>query len=59
MGAQGGDLELALRNGLRKDGKGMLINLSRSLSRTEDPAIAAAEFCKKVRDLQQKMIKEV
>ena len=56
VGAQGGDLETALRKGLRKDGKGMLINLSRSLSREEDPAQAAVFFCAKVKEHQRKLI---
>jgi orotidine 5'-phosphate decarboxylase subfamily 2 len=44
VGAQGGDLETALRSGLRKDGKGMLINVSRSIARAENPGLAAAEL---------------
>ena len=44
VGAQGGELELALRMGLRSDGKGMLINVSRGISRAESPARAAAEL---------------
>jgi orotidine 5'-phosphate decarboxylase subfamily 2 len=44
VGAQGGDLETALRSGLREDGKGMLINVSRGISRAENPAKAAAEM---------------
>jgi len=44
VGAQGGDLETALRSGLRGDGKGMLINVSRGISRAENPAKAAAEL---------------
>jgi uridine monophosphate synthetase len=45
VGAQGGELELALKSGLRKDGKGMLIPISRGISRaTEGPARAAAEI---------------
>ena len=45
IGAQGGELELALRSGLRKDGKGMLINVSRSVARAaEGPRVAAAEL---------------
>ena len=44
IGAQGGELELALRSGLRKDGKGMLINLSRSIARADKPGAAAAEL---------------
>ena len=44
IGAQGGELESALRAGLRKDGKGMLIPISRGISRAEDPGKAAAEL---------------
>jgi orotidine 5'-phosphate decarboxylase subfamily 2 len=44
IGAQGGELELALKAGLRKDGKGMLINVSRSIARVEKPGLAAAEL---------------
>lgn len=44
VGAQGGELESALRTGLRKDGKGMLINVSRSVARAEKPGLAAAEL---------------
>jgi len=44
VGAQGADLETALRLGLRKDGKGMLVTVSRSLSRAEDVARAAEEM---------------
>lgn len=44
VGAQGGDLEAALRAGLRRDGKGMLINVSRGISRAKDPAAAAKDL---------------
>ncbi|HEY5269190.1 MAG TPA: orotidine-5'-phosphate decarboxylase [Anaerolineales bacterium] len=44
VGTQGGDLETALKSGLRADGKGMLINVSRGISRAENPAKAAAEM---------------
>ena len=44
VGAQGADMETALKAGLRKDGKGMLINVSRSIARAEDPGLAAAEL---------------
>ena len=37
VGAQGGELESALKAGLRKDGKGMLIPVSRGISRAEKP----------------------
>ena len=44
VGAQGGELESALKAGLRKDGKGMLLPVSRAIARTEKPGLAAAEF---------------
>lgn len=44
VGAQGGDLEAALAAGLRSDGRGMLINVSRTIARAEDPGRAAAEL---------------
>jgi uridine monophosphate synthetase len=44
VGAQGGELETALKAGLRKDGKGMLIPISRGISRAEKPGLAAAEI---------------
>ena len=44
VGAQGGDLKTALESGLRTDGIGMLINVSRSIGRAEIPGLAAAEL---------------
>jgi uridine monophosphate synthetase len=44
IGAQGGELESALKAGLRKDGKGILIPISRGISRAENPGRAAAEL---------------
>jgi uridine monophosphate synthetase len=44
VGAQGGELEAALQAGLRKDGKGMLIPISRGISRAEKPGLAAVEI---------------
>lgn len=44
VGAQGGELELALKSGLRADGKGMLIPISRGISQAENPKLAAAEI---------------
>ncbi len=49
VGAQGGDLDAALRAGLRRDGLGMLIPVSRALSRAENPRNAA-------RDLRDEMV---
>lgn len=44
VGAQGGDLATALKAGLRLDGKGMLINVSRSIAKAESPKRAAGEL---------------
>lgn len=44
VGAQGGELESALKAGLRQDGKGMLLPVSRSIARAEKPGLAAAEL---------------
>ena len=37
VGAQGGDLEAALRAGLRSDGYGLLVPVSRGIARASDP----------------------
>jgi uridine monophosphate synthetase len=44
VGAQGADLRLALQAGLRADGLGMLIPVSRLLSRAADPRRAARDL---------------
>ena len=44
VGAQGGDLETALRAGLRADGKGLLVNISRAISRSENPRLEATRL---------------
>jgi uridine monophosphate synthetase len=44
IGAQGGDLAQALNAGLRADGYGMLINVSRSIARAEKPGLAARDL---------------
>jgi len=58
VGAQGGDLETALRTGLRADGKGMLINVSRGISQSEDPPRVAAELRDEMVNIQYQMSKE-
>ena len=44
VGAQGGELEITLKAGLRSDGKGLLIPISRAISRAANPGLAAAEI---------------
>jgi len=53
VGAQGGDLEIALQNGLCTDGNGVLINVSRSISRAPTPAQAARSFAEQIRSVRQ------
>ncbi len=53
VGAQGGDLEVALKSGLRKDGKGMLIPVSRGISRAANPSQAAAALRDEILNLQR------
>lgn len=58
VGTQGGDLQAALKAGLRADRKGMLINISRGISRAEDPAKAAAEMRDEIINIQYQMRRE-
>ncbi len=44
VGAQGGELEITLKAGLRADGKGILLPISRAISRADNPGKAAAEI---------------
>jgi len=48
VGAQGAGLEDALQAGLRPDGFGMIIPISRAISRSDDPRHAAEEFIKRI-----------
>jgi uridine monophosphate synthetase len=45
VGAQGGDLPAALRAGLRSDGTGLLVPISRALSQSDDPRHTALDLC--------------
>ena len=56
VGAQGGELESALKAGLRKDGKGMLIPVSRGIARAEKPGLAAAELRDSMLELRSSII---
>jgi uridine monophosphate synthetase len=52
VGTQGGELRAALAAGLRTDGLGLLIPVSRSLSRAEDPRKAAEDLVAQIRAVQ-------
>ena len=58
IGAQGGELEVALKSGLRKDGKGMLINVSRSIARAAKPGVAAAELRDEILNIKRELNRE-
>jgi uridine monophosphate synthetase len=49
VGAQGGELDAALRAGMRADGLGLLVPVSRAISRASDPRQAAVELVEKMR----------
>ena len=55
VGAQGGELEAAMKAGLRKDGKGMLIPISRGISRAENPKLAAAEIRDQILEIREEL----
>lgn len=55
IGAQGGDLKTALLAGLRQDGMGLLIPVSRMLSRAGSPRQAAKEFCQAIHDYRDEI----
>lgn len=44
VGAQGGDLDASVRNGLRADGLGIVVSASRSIARAADPRAEAARL---------------
>ncbi|NMB90979.1 MAG: orotidine-5'-phosphate decarboxylase [Chloroflexi bacterium] len=56
VGAQGGDLVAALQAGLRRDGMGMLIPVSRGLSRDESPRQAAQKLVESIREGQRQFL---
>ncbi len=58
VGAQGGELELALKAGLRKDGKGMLVNVSRGIARAANPGQAAAEIRDRIAEIKMQLRRE-
>jgi uridine monophosphate synthetase len=55
IGAQGGELEAALKVGLRKDGKGLLLPVSRAIARAQNPANAAAEMRDQIIDIKRSL----
>lgn len=56
VGAQGGDLEAALRAGMRKDGMGLLLPISRAISRSPNPRQAAIEIRDAIQEQRQAIL---
>ncbi|HNO86541.1 MAG TPA: orotidine-5'-phosphate decarboxylase [Anaerolineales bacterium] len=55
VGAQGGELQLALKAGLRPDGKGILLPVSRAVARAQNPAKAAAELRDEILNIKREL----
>lgn len=56
VGAQGGDLDAAVTAGLNYQGTGLLIPVSRGISRAADPGVAAKELKEKIQAARSKVI---
>jgi len=56
IGAQGGDLNAAIAAGLRADGLGVVINVSRAICYAPDPRKAAIEFQDRINAARSKMV---
>ena len=48
-----------MRAGLRQDGRGMLINVSRGISRSDNPHKAAAELRDQIVNIKRSLSKEM
>lgn len=55
VGAQGASLEDALSAGLRADGKGVLVPVSRGISRAQDPHAAAQDLVDRINQMRNKI----
>ncbi len=55
VGAQGGELESALKAGLRQDGRGVLIPISRGISRSDNPRKTAAEIRDQMLEIREQI----
>jgi len=55
VGSQGGDLQATLAAGLRADGLGLLINVSRGISQSADPRAEARRIAAQIRELRSEI----
>jgi len=56
VGAQGGDLREAVRAGLNGQGTGLLLPVSRGISRAADPEAAAKQVCEQIRAVVREQV---
>lgn len=56
IGAQGGDLRATLAAGLRRDGWGLLVNVSRSVAEAANPRAEAGRVCAALRATRQEVL---
>ena len=56
VGAQGGNLEEALQASLRPDGMGLLLPVSRGISRADDPGQAARDLRDQINDVRRTVL---
>jgi uridine monophosphate synthetase len=56
IGAQGGDLEAAIKAGLRPDGLGLVINVSRGVCHADDPRAAALWFRDRINAARERAV---
>ncbi|MBI2631043.1 orotidine-5'-phosphate decarboxylase [Candidatus Nomurabacteria bacterium] len=53
IGAQGGDLEAVVKNGLNSEGLGLIINSSRGIIFSDDPKAEAKKLCEEIRQCRK------
>ena len=58
IGAQGGDIDVTLRAGLRSDGKGLMLSSSRDILYSEDPSEAARATRDAINALRETLVGE-
>ncbi len=58
VGVQGGDLHAALQAGLRADGMGLLIPVSRGISRATDEGQAAEDICQRINEERKRIVRK-
>ncbi|CBK24802.2 uncharacterized protein [Blastocystis hominis] len=58
VGAQGGDLDDVIRAAIRDDGKGIIVPISRGISRAEDPRATAIRYRDQINESIQRVLAE-